>query len=96
MLLYNFMYNNGKEWIGMTITNYSNARKHFKELIDQVNDHQEAVTITTKTNNAVLISEAEYNQYKETVYLLTNPANAKRLTESIEQLQHGETTEADE
>lgn len=80
----------------MTITNYSNARKHFKELIDQVNDHQEAVTITTKTNNAVLISEAEYNQYKETVYLLTNPANAKRLTESIEQLQHGETTEADE
>lgn len=75
----------------MIITNYSNARKNFKELIDQVNKDQEAVTITTKTNNAVLISESEYNQYKETIYLLNNPANAKHLSESIDQLKHGKT-----
>lgn len=80
----------------MTVTNYSNARKNFKELIDKVNDNQEAVTITTKNNNAVLISEDEYNQYQETVYLLSNPANAKHLTESIEQLQTGDTIEANE
>lgn len=80
----------------MTVTNYSNARKNFKELIDKVNDNQEAVTITTKNNNAVLISEDEYNQYQETVYLLRNPANAKHLTESIEQLQNGDTFEANE
>lgn len=80
----------------MTITNYSNARKNFKELIDKVNEDQEAITITTKNHNAVLISEAEYKQYKETVYLLNNPANAKHLAESIDQFQKGKTTEFDE
>ena len=80
----------------MTVINYSNARKNLKKLIDKVNDNQEAVTITTKNNNAVLISEDEYNQYQETVYLLSNPANAKHLTESIEQLQTGDTIEANE
>jgi len=80
----------------MTVTNYSNARKNFKELIDKVNDDQEAITITSKTNNAVLISEAEYKQYKETIYLLNNPANAKHLAESIDQLQKGKTIELNE
>lgn len=80
----------------MTVTNYSNARKNFKDLIDKVNDDQEAITITTKTNNAVLISESEYKQYKETVYLLNNPANAKHLAESIDQLQKEKTIEINE
>lgn len=90
------MYNNDEGLISMNVTNYSNARKNFKGLIDKVNDNQEAVTITSKNNNAVLISEDEYNQYQETIYLLSNPANAKHLTESIEQLQNGETIETDE
>jgi len=74
----------------LVITNYSNARKNFKELINKVNDNREAVIITSKTNNAVLVSEEEYNQYKETAYLLNNPKNAKHLAESIEQLENGE------
>lgn len=80
----------------MTVTNYSNARKNFKELIDKVNDDQEAITITTKTNNAVLLSESEYNQYKETVYLLSSPANAKYIADSINQLHNENTVELNE
>lgn len=79
----------------MTVINYSNARKNFKGLIDKVNDDQEAVTITTKERNAVLISEDEYNQYLETIYLLNNPSNAKHLSESINQLNQQETTTVD-
>ncbi|SDW08511.1 antitoxin YefM [Marinococcus luteus] len=79
----------------MTVINYSNARKNFKGLIDKVNDDQEAVTITTKEHNAVLISEDEYNQYLETIYLLNNPSNAKHLSESINQLNQQETTTID-
>ncbi|MDX6153097.1 type II toxin-antitoxin system prevent-host-death family antitoxin [Marinococcus sp. PL1-022] len=79
----------------MTVMNYSNARKNFKGLIDKVNDDQEAVTITTKERNAVLISEDEYNQYLETIYLLNNPSNAKHLSESIHQLKQEETTTVD-
>ncbi|WP_022794884.1 type II toxin-antitoxin system Phd/YefM family antitoxin [Marinococcus halotolerans] len=79
----------------MTVMNYSNARKNFKGLIDKVNDDQEAVTITTKERNAVLISEDEYNQYLETIYLLNNPSNSKHLSESIHQLNQEETTTVD-
>ncbi|GEK59890.1 prevent-host-death protein [Marinococcus halophilus] len=79
----------------MTVMNYSNARKNFKGLIDKVNDDNEAVIITTKERNAVLISEDEYNQYLETIYLLNNPSNAKHLSESINQLNQEETTTVD-
>ncbi|MBC1923025.1 type II toxin-antitoxin system Phd/YefM family antitoxin [Listeria grayi] len=78
----------------MSVTTYSNARKNFKSLIKQVNEDNDAVTITTKENeNAVLISESEYNKYIETIYLLQNPANAKHLNESIEQLEKGDLKE---
>ncbi len=79
----------------MTVMNYSNARKNFKKLIDKVNDDNEAVTITTKERNAVLISEDEYNQYLETIYLLNNPSNSQHLSESINQLTRKETTSVD-
>ncbi|GEK59881.1 prevent-host-death protein [Marinococcus halophilus] len=67
----------------MTVMNYSNARKNFKGLIDKVNDDNEAVIITTEERNAVLISDDEYRQYLETIYLLNNPSNAKHLSEAI-------------
>lgn len=79
----------------MTVMNYSNARKNFKGLIDKVNEDKEAVTITTKEKNAVLISEEEYNQYLETIYLLNNPSNAKHLSESMDQLNQKQTTSVD-
>ena len=79
----------------MTVMNYSNARKNFKSLIDKVNDDQEAVIITSKDSNAVLISEDQYNQYLETIYLLNNPKNASHLSESIYQLHEKKTTEID-
>lgn len=72
----------------MSVTNYTNARKNLKVLIEQVNANSDPVIITTKdNNNAVLISEAEYNKFVETIYLLQNPANAKHLARSMEQLE---------
>lgn len=79
----------------MTVMNYSNARKNFKKLIDKVNDDQEAVIITSKETNAVLISEDQYNQYLETIYLLNNPKNSSHLSESINQLHQKKTTKID-
>lgn len=79
----------------MTVMNYSNAQKNFKRLIDKVNEDKEAVIITTKEKNAVLISEDEYNQYLETIYLLNNPSNVKHLSESMNQLNQEQTTNVD-
>jgi antitoxin YefM len=39
--------------------------------------------------NVVIMSEAEFAGWQETVHLLSNPANAARLTESIRQAQAG-------
>lgn len=74
----------------MSVTTYSDARKNFKAMIEQVNEDSDAITITTKDNNAVLISEAEYNKFVETIYLLQNPANVRHLAKSIEQLEKSE------
>lgn len=68
---------------------YSQARNALKDVINQVNERNEAVFLTTEDEdiNAVLISEDEYNAMTETIYLLQSPANAKRLEESIDQLE---------
>lgn len=76
----------------MTVIQYSNARKNFRSLIDKVNDDSEVVIVTTKDNkNAVLLAEDDYNSMIESLYLITNPANARHLEESIRQLD-GKTT----
>lgn len=77
----------------MTVITYSNARKNFRSLIDQVNDNSEAITITTNDNNAVLMSESDYSAIMETLYLQQNPANAKHLKDSINQLKNGDTVQ---
>jgi len=47
----------------MSIVTYSDARKNFKQILDQVHDDKEAVIISRKNNeNAVLLSEEEYNR----------------------------------
>lgn len=80
----------------MTVTTYSNARKNFKTIIDKVNDDSEAVIVTTKNDkNAVIISEDDYNSIMETLYLQQSPANAKRLNESIANLERSNTVQVE-
>lgn len=42
--------------------------------------------ISTKDGNVVLISEEEYNNMKENLFIMSNPAMVKRLNESINQI----------
>lgn len=75
----------------MTVIQYSNARKNFRSLIDKVNDDSDVIIITTKENkNAVLLAEDDYNSMVESLYLISQPANARHLEESIQQLNAGE------
>ena len=67
----------------------SNARANFFKLIEQVNDDQEAVLITSNAGNAVLVSESEWESMLEMQYLLSTPANRDWIMKSIEQADRG-------
>jgi len=73
----------------MIVKSYSYVREHFKDMINKVNDDSDTITITTKDRNAVIMSEDNYNETMETLYLQQNPANVKHLSESIENLERG-------
>ena len=68
----------------------SNARANFFKLIEQVNEDQEAVLITSNAGNAVLVSESEWENMLETLYLLGHAPSRRNLEESVAQIAAGE------
>uniref|UniRef100_UPI003BF46488 type II toxin-antitoxin system Phd/YefM family antitoxin n=1 Tax=Staphylococcus sp. LKG8-2 TaxID=3399689 RepID=UPI003BF46488 len=57
----------------MIIKTPTNARKEFYELLKQVNDSREPVIISSSKseNNAVIISQKDWDSIQETLYLET-------------------------
>src|SRR5450432_2825002 len=68
----------------------SEARKRLFPLIEQVNDDQEPVEILSKSGTAFLVPEAQWRSLLETAHLLRNPANARRLLDSMARIERGE------
>lgn len=74
----------------MNIINYSDAKNNLSKTITTVCDNHEPVIINNKNNRpVVMISLEDYQALEETAYLLSSPNNAKRLMESIAQLEAG-------
>lgn len=73
-----------------TIT-YTNARQNLASKMEQVCDDHSPLIITRKNKRpVVMLSLEDYQAMEETTYLLRNPKNAKRLLESITELENGE------
>ena len=68
----------------------STARQNLFPLIKQVNEDQEAVLITSNAGNAVLVSEGEWENMLETVYLLGHPESRRNLDEALAQVSNNE------
>ncbi|MGW4355764.1 type II toxin-antitoxin system Phd/YefM family antitoxin [Nocardia sp. NPDC004582] len=68
----------------------SEARNKLFPLIEEVNTDHTTIHITSKKGNAVLMSEEDFNSWRETIYLYRSPANAKRLAEGMAQAEAGE------
>lgn len=79
----------------MTAITATEARKRLFPLIEEVNDDRTAVEIVSKHGNAVLMSKAEFDSWQETAYLLSTPANARRLLEAMERARQGLSEEHD-
>ena len=74
----------------MHAISYSEARENLKSVIDKVIADRAPIAITRQRGEgAVLVSESEWASIEETLYLLRSPANAKRLLESIAELEAG-------
>jgi len=69
---------------------YSKARSRLASTMKKVCDSHDPVIITRqKEDSVVMLSLEDYKALEETAYLLRVPANAKRLLESIAELQRG-------
>ncbi len=75
----------------MRATSFTNFRKNLAAEIDSVNDDHKPVIITREGGkpSAVMMSLEDFASWQETSYLLSNPANAKRLLDSIAELHAG-------
>ncbi|HPE62256.1 MAG: type II toxin-antitoxin system prevent-host-death family antitoxin [Thiothrix sp.] len=74
----------------MESISYTAARSNLARTMEQVcNDHA-PVAITRKgEGTVVMISMEDYQALEETAYLLRSPKNARRLIESIAELEDG-------
>ncbi len=73
----------------MTIST-STLRENLRSILNQAAQNHEAILVERRTGaNMVLISQDDYNAMEETAYLLRSPANAQRLHEALEEIEHG-------
>lgn len=69
------------EVIEMLNTNITNFRKNIFGLLEQTIKYNEPVNISTKDGNAVIISEEDYNDLMETLYLNSIPGMREKIIE---------------
>ncbi|WGS87017.1 type II toxin-antitoxin system prevent-host-death family antitoxin [Methylomonas sp. UP202] len=80
----------------MDAISYSAARANLAKTMDKVCADHAPIIITRKSESpVVMLSLEDYQAMEETAYLLRSPANARRLLESIAELESGQGTERD-
>ena len=79
----------------MNAVTLNEAKQNLERLIDRViEDAEPAILCTDTGQKVVLVSLDEFNSWKETIYLLSNPANAAHLRKSIQEARAGEVDES--
>lgn len=74
----------------MIAVSYSAVRRKFKDYCDKAANDFETIIITRERgDNVVMLSEAEYNNLLENLYIRSNPKYYNELIKSIDQLKNG-------
>ena len=63
----------------MTNTNITNFRKDIYKLLENTIKYNEPINISTKDGNAVVLSEEDYNNLIETLYISSIPKLKEEL-----------------
>ena len=75
----------------MKTMSYTESRARYAEVLDSVvNDREEVVVTRAGHEPAVIVSLDDYESLKETAYLQSSPANARRLEAAIARHRKGE------
>ncbi len=75
----------------MEVLNYTEFRKNLAKSLDMVNDDAETLIVSrSKGKNVVVVGLAEYNSMVETMHLMGNEVNRKRLQEAIDEMNDGQ------
>jgi antitoxin YefM len=70
------------------------AKLNLEQLVNQViADAEPTIIIAENGDQVVFLPLDEYNSWKETLYLLANPANADHLRRSIAEAEDGKAQE---
>ena len=78
----------------MRAISYTSARGNLAKTMKSVCENHDPVLITrNKSESVVMLSLEDYDSLHETNYLLQSPANARRLCESIDELDKGKGSE---
>tara|TARA_Y100000994_G_scaffold248995_1_gene258505 strand:+ start:191 stop:433 length:243 start_codon:yes stop_codon:yes gene_type:complete len=69
----------------MSTLSATEARANLYRVIDETAESHEPVLITSKRNNAVLLSESDWNAIQETLYLLSVPGMRESIKAGMEE-----------
>lgn len=75
---------------------FKECSSHFPQMFERVAKHHEVIAVRGESEQSIVMLDAkEYSGLLETLYLLSNPANAARLREGMAQHQQGQVREID-
>lgn len=76
----------------MTNTNATNFRKDLFTYLDQAIMYNDVITVSTKSGNAVVLSEEDYRALLETLYLMRSGKTYEEIREGLQEpIEAGET-----
>lgn len=64
----------------MKSTNITNFRKNIYDLLETTIKYNEPINVSTKNGNAVVLSEEDYNNLMETLYITSIPGLKDEIT----------------
>jgi antitoxin YefM len=78
----------------MNAVTLKEAKRNLEQLVEQViADAEPTIVVTESGDQVVFLPLDEYNSWKETLYLLSTPANADHLRRSIAEAESGNVQE---
>jgi antitoxin YefM len=74
---------------------YAEFCKNLSKYMDEVSGSRASLHIERETGSVVIMSEEEFEGWKETIYLLQNPTNADELLKAVKAADAGTLEEHD-